>query len=262
MNDYAFNKEYITSIKKNIINYLSRTNININKITFNLSLYTQFVISDTNNTTIKVTLPRIKKADITPAKVEIGRGYFNVIKNITYVKEEYEDELTTKITEILIRGAAIKVKYDNMMPISIEGIGFETTDGNGFDTAFASVIAEDINEYGIPHFTDPYAFNNSIVRMILAIAGYKQGINTYFNHDKSLLVSLYSLSVDSTIFSKINRRLTLIKHLVNTQRSKDATITDTESKILEKLIHAKKAELLYMIIDKLYIPYINHSHLD
>ena len=100
MNEYIFNKDYITNIKKNIINYISRTNINVNKIAFNLSLYNDFVIEDDEDTTIKTILPKIENRKIMPAKVIIGSGYFNVSKNTYYIKPEYEDILEMTINDL------------------------------------------------------------------------------------------------------------------------------------------------------------------
>ncbi len=258
MNEYIFNKDYITNIKKNIINYISRTNINVNKIAFNLSLYNDFVIEDDEDTTIKTILPKIENRKIMPAKVIIGSGYFNVSKNTYYIKPEYEDILTNKITRILVSAASIKVKYENMAPIALEGIGVITVDGNGIDYAISQIISEDINNYITPDFEDDYTFNKGIMRMISAICGYKNLLSTYFNHDKSLSVALYSLSVDANIFNKINKKMTLIKSLINTYKSGKYKNED----VLLKLIDAKKFALINTIINKLYIPYINSVPLD
>ena len=258
MNDYIFDIEYITNIKKNIINYVSRTNINVNKIAFNLSLYKDFVIVDDLSTTIKVILPKIVNRKVVEAKVEIGSGFFYTTSKGTYIKPEYEDIFANKITRILVQAAAIKFKYENMIPVDIEYVGL-INDGDGFDYAVSLIIAEEVNNYVTPHFEEAYHFNIGLVRMILAIVGYKNIINTYFNHDKSLFVALYSLSVDSNIFLKINKELTLVKRLIAT---KNHISDEKEIDLLDRLIKAKEFELLNFIINKLYIPFINSVPLD
>lgn len=262
MTDYKFDKDFVTGIKKNVINYVSRTSTNVNKITFNLSLYTNFVINNDDNTTIKVTYPNINNKKIIPAKIEIGSEYFEMVDNEYYIKPEYEDLLIDKITDILVIGASLKLRYDGAKPIGIDGVGVVTSEGDGFDTALASIISEDINDYVVPDFEDANSFNKAIVRMILAVIGYKYAIHTYFNHDKSLYMALYSLSVDSNLFSKINKKLTLIKNLIVTANSNKLNKTETEIEIINKLIHTKKNDLINMVINKLYIPYINSVPLD
>ena len=257
MNEYIYNKEYITNIKKSVINYISRTNINVNKIAFNLSLYNDFII-DGDDTTIKTTLPKIENRKITPAKVVIGGGYFNIVRDTYYIKPDYEDILTNKITRILVSAASIKVKYENMAPISIEGVGVRTNTGDGIDYAISEIISEEINNYITPNFDDDYSFNKGIMRMISAICGYKNILSTYFNHDKSLCVAMYSLSVDANIFDKINTKMTLIKHLINTLRTEKYK----NEEVLRKLIDAKKFSLINSVINKLYIPFINSVPLD
>lgn len=257
MTDYQFNKDFVTGIKKDIINYVSRTSTNVNKITFNLSLYTNFVINNDDNTAIKVTYPNITLKKIIPAKIEIGARYFEQRDNEYYIKPEYEDLLIEKITNVLVIGASLKLRYDGAKPISIDGVGVITNDGDGFDHALSKIISEDINDYNMPDFNDIDAYNKGIVRMILSIIGYKYAIHTYFNHDKSLYMALYSLSVDSNLFGKINKKLTLIKNLISIANSKELNKTEVEKEIIEKLIHTKQVDLINLIINKLYIPYIN-----
>ncbi len=256
MNDYIFDTEYITNIKKNIINFISRTNINTNKITFNLSLYKDFIIKESKDLEVIVKLPKIINGKITNAKVFISSEYFNIANNISYIKPEYEDILTNKITQILVEAASIKVKYENMQPIEIEHIGLIDGVNDGFNYALSTVIAEDINDYVTSSLTDPYFYNKGIVRMLLAICGYKYAINTYFNQDKSFFVSMYSLSVDNNIFNKINKSLTLIEDLITTW------LKDEENILVEKLIKAKEVETLHFIINKLYIPLVNSVPFD
>lgn len=262
MDELVFDKDYITNIKKNIINYISRANINVNKITFNLSLYTNIVITEEDNTKVTVVNPKIANEKIIPATIEIGQKFFDIKDNTYYIKNEYEDELNEKITKILVRAASMNVKYENMKPKYIEGMGLTTPDGDGFDSAFSYVIVENVNGYKIPNFELSNAFNIGLVKMILALTDIKAAINSFFNHDKSFLVSLYSLSVDSNIYIKINKSLTLIERLINTLNSDEAKITEINKETLDKLIHAKKAELINMVINKLYIPYINNVPLD
>ena len=241
MNDYIFDKDYITNIKKNIINFISRTNMNVNKITFNLSLYSRFMVSDKMDTTITVTEPIIGD-NIKEASVVIGKKYFNVINNNYYVKEEYEEKLLYKLTKILVKAASLKVKYENMKPIAIEK-SIETT----FFDYLASVISEDINNYKTPSFTDIHLFNKSIIRMILSLVGYKSAISTYLNHDKNL-------------FTIINDKMATIERLINTLDNENAIINDKD--LIKRLISLRKQDLLYLIINKLYIPYINLVPLD
>ncbi|MBR1376296.1 MAG: hypothetical protein IJ565_00570 [Bacilli bacterium] len=262
MNEYKFDKEFITNLKKDVINYVSRTNININKITFNLSMYTNFVVNNNNDTTIKVTMPRIENKSIIPATIEIGKKYFKIENNEYYIKSEYEDLITINLTKILVKGASIKVKYDNVAPVGIEGVGLVFSNGNGYDDALTTLISEDINNYMMPDFEDIYSFNKGIVRMIMAITGPKYSLNSYFNHDKSLFMSMYSISVDSNLFVKINKQLTLIKYLIGTLNSKVANIDEIQKETIEKMIKAKETSLMNMVINKLYIPYINSVPLD
>ena len=261
MNAVKFDKEYITGIKKNIINYISKTSVSVNKITFNLSLYTNFVINDNDNAAIKVTLPEIIDKKVTPARIEIGSYYFDIKDNEYYIKPKVEELLLNKLTKILVKGASLRIAYENMTPIAIEGVGL-VYDGDGYDSALNEVIAEDINNYVPPFYDDPYAFNKSIVKMIIALTDKKYTINSYFNHDKSLFMALYSLSVDSNLFLKINKELTLIKQLISTLNCKEAIYDKTGREIIDKLIHAKEADLLNFVINKLYIPYINSVYVD
>ena len=261
MNAVKFDKEYITGIKKNIINYISKTSVSVNKITFNLSLYTNFVISEDDDTTIKVTLPEINEKKVIPAKIEIGSYYFDIKDNEYYIKPKVEETLLNRLTKILVKGASLRIAYENMTPIAVEGVGL-VYDGDGYDSALNEVIAEEINNYVPPFYDDPYAFNKGIIKMIIALTGKKYTINSYFNHDKSLFMALYSLSVDSNLFIKINKELTLIKHLISTVNSKEAIYDKTGKEIIDKLIYTKKADLLNFIINKLYIPYVNSVYVD
>ena len=255
MNDYIFDKDYITNIKKNITNFISRTNINVNKITFNLSLYTRFMVSDKMNTSITVEKPIITNNSIKEASIVIGKKYFNIINNTYYIKEEYEEKLLYKLTKILVNAASLKVVYSNMKPVGIE---------NNIDTTFfdvlSSVIAEDINNYKTPLFTDEHLFNKSIMRMIISLVGYKSAISTYLNHDKNLYVAMYSLSSDKEIFTYINDKMATIERLINTLNNEFAIINDPD--LIKRIINLRKQDLLYLIINKLYIPYINSVPLD
>ena len=254
MNDYIFNQEYINNIKKNIVNFISRAKININKITFNLSLYTDFVIDNESTKDITVVLPKIINNKIIGAKIIINKKYFNIIKGASYIKPEYEDILLNKLTRILVEAAAIKFKYENMVPVSIEYIGLIHDNMDGFDFGLSTIIAEDINDYIPP--TDKYMYLKGITRMVLALTGYKYAISTYFNHDKSLFIALYSLSVDTNLFNKINSEMTLIKDLIN------LSDMDIDTTVCNKYIRAKEIELINMIINKLYIPLINSTPFD
>ena len=98
--------------------------------------------------------------------------------------------------------------------------------------------------------------------MLLAIIGYKPAISSFFNHDKSLLVALYSLSVDNNIFVKITNKMSLINELIATKNNDAAISTDNEENILDELIEVKKTDLLNLIINKFYIPYINSVPFD
>ena len=261
MNAVKFDKEYITDIKKNIINYISRTSVSVNKITFNLSLYTNFVISDDDNATIKVTLPEIIDKKVIPAKIEIGSYYFDVKDDGYYIKPKVEELLLNKLTKILVKGASLRITYENMAPIAVEGVGL-VFDGDGYDSALNEVISEEINNYVPPFYDDPYSFNKGIIKMIIALTGKKYTINSYFNHDKSLFMALYSLSVDSNLFVKVNKELTLIKQLIATVNCSEAIYDKNGKEIIDKLIHAKEADLLNFVINKLYIPYINSVYVD
>lgn len=262
MINYIFNNDFINDLKKNVINFISRTNINVNKITFNLSLYTQFVISDDDELYITPKHPTIINGKITPATIKLGGGYFDKMDNDFYIKPEYEDDLIFKITKLLVRGAALRVEYSGTIPISISGTGFIGNESNAFDNAFSSLITEDINNYSSPDFEDPHSFNKGVMRMILAITGYKPAINSYFNHDKSLSIALYSLSVDSNIFVKIYDRMNSIDRLINTRNNKFAIKNELQKSSIDNLLQLRKEDLLNLIINKLYIPYINSVPFD
>ena len=262
MINYIFNNDFINDIKKSIINFISRANINVNKITFNLSLYTGFIISNDNELYINIEHPTIINGKIKPATIKLGGGYFDKIDNDFYIKPEYEDDFIFGITKLLVRGASLRVEYAGTVPVSISGNGFIGNELNAFDNAFNSLITEDINNYSSPDFEDPYSFNKGIMRMILAIVGYKPAITSYFNHDKGLSIALYSLSVDSNIFLKIYDRMNLINYLINTKKSKLAIKNELEEKTIDDLLELKKEDLLNLIINKLYIPYINSVPFD
>ena len=261
MINYIFNNDFINDIKKSVINFISRANINVNKITFNLSLYTKFIISDDDKLYISTTHPTLVGGRIKEATINIGGGYFDKIDNDFYIKPEYEDDLIFEITRLLIKGAALNIEYSGSMPISILGNGFAQLEKNAFDRAFNSLLSEDINNYSSPDFEDLYSFNKGVMRMILAIVGYKAAIASYFNHDKSLSIALYSLSVDSNIFVKIYDKMNLINRLINTKNN-DSIKTDLEIKNIDNLLELKKIDLLNLIINKLYIPYINSVPFD
>ena len=171
MNDILFNNDYIKDIKKNIINYISRTNINVNKIAYNLSLYKDFIIKDDLSTTIKVKLPKMEGKKVIEASVCIGSGFFYTTSSGTFIKPEYEDILTNKLTRILVQAASINFKYENMNPASIEYVGL-IQNGDGFDYAVSTIIAEEVNGYITPNFEEDNYFNVSLMRMISAIIGY------------------------------------------------------------------------------------------
>ena len=261
MINYIFNNDFINDIKKSVINFISRTNINVNKITFNLSLYTNFIISDDDKLYINVEHPTIINGKLKAATIKLGGGYFDKIDNDFYIKPEHEDTLIFEITRLLIKGAALNINYNGSIPLSISGNGFASLESNAFDKAFNSLIAEDINNYSSPDFEDPHSFNKGVMRMILAIVGYKAAMASYFNHDKSLSIALYSLSVDSNIFIKIYYKMNVINRLLDTKNGK-AIKTNLEEENIDRLIELKKTDLLNLIINKLYIPYINSVPFD
>lgn len=260
LNELKFDKEFVSNIKKNIINYVSRASVNVNKITFNLTLYTNFIVNNDDTRIINITLPVIKDGKIIPASIEIGGSFFNVMDNNYYIKPELEDIFINKLTRILVYGASINIKYNHTIPLYIESVGLGNMDALG--DATNTVIAEDINNYVIPEFDDQYVFNKQIVRMINAIIGEKYSVSTYFNHDKAFEMMIYSLSNDNEFYNYINSKLNLIKQLINTLNSKESIKTDTEKEIIEKLIRVKERHLLNELMDKLYIPYINSVGFD
>jgi len=262
MNDFIFDNEFIKNIKKTVVNYISRTNVNINKVTYNLSLYTNFVIEG-NDTSIKRILPSITPKGIIPATIIIGEKYFNKRHDAYYVRQDAEDDLIIKLTRIFIEAASIKIEYNNNnIPTSISTIGFMNSYGNGFHNALIRAMAEEANNYIAPDFLDIYSFNKGIIRMIIAILGNKCVANSFFNHDKGLFVAMYSLSVDNNLFIKINDKLTLIGRLINTLNNDQANFSSERKSMLEKIIKLKEENLINLIFNKLYIPYINSVYVD
>lgn len=258
MNQTKFDKQFISEIKKKIINYVSRSNVNINRITFNLSLYNQFIINDNKGMDIKLVLPVIIKGNITPPEIIIDSGYFDIIDDVYYIKPEAEDVFTNKIICTLVKGCSINIVYDNNKPVRIIDDPYEL----GYRYAMANCIAEDINDYIIPDFADKYSFNKKIIRMINAIIGKRYSVNTFFRQDESLKMMLYSLSTDNRLFDEINKLLILINRLINTLNSDKAIKSDFEIEIINKLLKNYKYKLVNMLIDELYIPYINSVGLD
>lgn len=258
MNQTKFDKQFVSEIKKKIINYVSRSNVNINRITFNLSLYNQFIINDNKGMDIKLVLPVIIKGSITPPEIIIDSGYFDIIDDVYYIKPEAEDVFTNKIICTLVKGCSINIVYDNNKPVRIIDDPYEL----GYRYAMANCIAEDINDYIIPDFADKYSFNKKIIRMINAIIGKRYSVNTFFRQDESLKMMLYSLSTDNRLFDEINKLLILINRLVNTLNSDKAIKSDFEIEIINKLLKNYKYKLVNMLIDELYIPYINSVGLD
>src|SRR5574344_523500 len=260
MNELKFDKEFISNIKKNIINFVSRTSVNVNKLTFNLTLYTNFVVNKNDELNINITLPIISGGKITPANVDIDGGFFTISDECYYIKPELEDIFINKLTRILVYGASINIKYDHTIPLHIDGVGI--TNYGALSYAINSVIAEDINNYVIPDFDDKFVFNKQVVRMINAIIGEKYSVSSYFNHDKTFEMMIYSYSNDNELIKYINDKLELIKNLIITLNNKGIVKSDIESDILAKLIRAKEKNLLNILMDKLYIQYINNVGLD
>lgn len=257
MNETKFDNEYVNDIKKAIINYISRSSVNINRVTFNLSLYSKFVINTLKSKKISVDKPIITDGYITQAILTIDGGFFEIRDNAYYIKPEVEDTFANKLIYQLLLGARMNIKYNGNRPISIDDMEEE-----GYIAAMTEVIAEDINGYVIPDFADSYAFNKKVVRMINAIIGYKYSVNTYFKQDETLQMMLYSLSSDTELYKNINKYLILLNKLINTLSSDDAVLEDTDENLILLSIDAYKHKLVNMIIAELYIPYINSVGLD
>lgn len=257
IDDIKFNNEYIANLKKRIINYVSRTSINTNKITYLLGLFTKFIIEDNNEKTVTCNYPYVKDRYINNAIITVGTGFLEVKDSVYYIKQDYEYLLAYKILCILVKGCSLDIKADGSIPLDIIYPNY-----NSYYESFTSLIAEDVNKYVIPDFADNYAFNKKVVRMLMAIAGKKYALNTYFKQDDSFKMMIYSISSDNDLYQNIDKELTLITRLTNTLNSKDAIINNYQNGIIKMVISNHKHRLINIIIDELYIPYINSVGLD
>lgn len=249
-----FDNEYIKEVKKKIINYVSHTNANGKLISYNLSLYKKFVVSPNNINDVILTNPDFQKG--IPAKIEIGSAFFEVKNNEVFIVHELEDILLYKLVYQLLKGCTSKYKYVDDKPVEILYDAFD----EGIRDGIAKCIAEDISSYNVPDNEDKYYFNKKITRMMIAIIGERYSNNSFFRHDDSFGMMVYSLSTKTELLKEINKLMILINRLINTLDS-DLAVKKKDS-IIKKSISLYQHRLINLVLCELYIPYINSVGLD
>lgn len=255
MTDIKFDSNYINEIKKKIINYISRSNANINKIKYNLSLFSKFVIENSKQITVKCNNPSFKDGKCTPAKIIISSAFFEVNNGSYYINPEYEDILSYKLTYQLIKGCSSNIIYEDNKPVDLL---FDPYD-EGYRVSLAKCISEDINDYIVPDNIEKYHFTKKIARMLTAIIGERYTLNSFFRQDESFNMMIYSLSTKTELFKELNKLMILINRLINTL---DSDAIKKHDKIIEETLNLYQHRLINLIICELYIPYINSVGLD
>lgn len=254
MINIKFDNEYIKEVKKKIINYVSHTNANGHRISYNLSLYKKFVVSPNESNNVVLTNPNFE--DGVEAKIEVGFSFFEIKDDNVYIIPELEDVLQYKLIYQLLKGCTSKYIYEDDRPVRIE---FDPYD-EGIRDSIAKCIAEDISGYCVPDNDDKYAFNKKIARMLVAIIGERYSNNSFFRHDDSFGMMIYSLSTKTELLKEINKLMILINRLITTLETDKASAK--KDNVIKKCISLYQHRLINLVLCELYIPYINSVGLD
>lgn len=249
-----FDNDYIKEVKKKIINFVSRSNASSNKISVNLSLFKKFIIAPNNLTNVKITYTDFKKN--IPAKIEIGSGFIELKEGGAFVNPELEDVLQYKLIYYLLKGSTLNYQYEEDKPVSVIYDQYD----DGIRDAIAKCFAENISGYKEQDSEEKYSFNKKIAKMLIAIIGERYTINTFFRHDDSFGMMIYSLSTKTELLKEINKLMILISRLINTLDSEEAVKKNVT--IIKKSMSLYQHRLINLVLCELYIPYINSVGLD